>query len=262
MTNQQREAERLYLQGKKYKEIAERLDVNVNTVKSWKSRLGWEREKVATDTQPTQPRKRGGQPNNKNSIRNKGGTGAPKNNGHAVKHGMFRQYMPDDEETLGIYDSAQESDGASMLYEMILIKFTNIIRAQKIMFVRDIDDLTQTIKKQKDADDYSEIEYEIQQAWDKQANALTAQARAMSALQSMIKQFVEMTDEDDLRRLKVEKLQQDMHVQREELDIKKKDMEQRHAPPEQPDVSAYIDAMKGEVSEVFADDDDIDEERE
>ena len=38
----------LYKKGLKYKEIAEKLDVSVNTVKSWASRY-WKAEQVATN---------------------------------------------------------------------------------------------------------------------------------------------------------------------------------------------------------------------
>lgn len=61
MSDQQREAQRLYLQGKKYKEIAEALGLNINTIKSWKIRLGWQREKVAITNKKLQPQTRGRQ---------------------------------------------------------------------------------------------------------------------------------------------------------------------------------------------------------
>lgn len=223
MSDQQREAQRLYLQGKKYKEIAEALGLNINTIKSWKSRLGWQREKVATNNKKLQPKTRGAPKGNKNAVMNTGG--APKGNSNAATHGMFRNFMPDDEETRSIYDQAQEVDGASMLYEMILIKFTNIIRAQKIMFVRDQNDITKEVKKTEitggENFETEKTEYEIQFAWDKQAAALTAQARAMNVLQNMIEKFIAMTYEDDSRRLKLVKMQQDIDIAKERLDMEK-----------------------------------------
>ncbi|WP_367881563.1 helix-turn-helix domain-containing protein [uncultured Megasphaera sp.] len=36
-----------YVKGLKYKEIAKKYDVSVNTVKSWQRRYGWKREKGA-----------------------------------------------------------------------------------------------------------------------------------------------------------------------------------------------------------------------
>lgn len=42
MTHQE-QAEKDYLSGMKYKDIAEKYDVSINTVKSWKNRHGWQR---------------------------------------------------------------------------------------------------------------------------------------------------------------------------------------------------------------------------
>jgi len=38
-----KEAEKDYLLGMKYKDIASKYEVSINTVKSWKSRHGWQR---------------------------------------------------------------------------------------------------------------------------------------------------------------------------------------------------------------------------
>lgn len=46
MENHER-AEQDYLAGMKYKDIAEKYDTTINTVKSWKKRYGWSREKGA-----------------------------------------------------------------------------------------------------------------------------------------------------------------------------------------------------------------------
>lgn len=41
--NKQEKAEKDYLSGMKYKDIATKYDVSINTVKSWKNRYGWQR---------------------------------------------------------------------------------------------------------------------------------------------------------------------------------------------------------------------------
>jgi phage terminase small subunit len=46
--NKQEQAEKDYMAGMKYKDIAAKYDVSINTVKSWKSRYGWQRSKGAT----------------------------------------------------------------------------------------------------------------------------------------------------------------------------------------------------------------------
>ncbi|WP_067725347.1 phage terminase small subunit [Oceanobacillus damuensis] len=197
----------------KPKEIAEELGISSSQVRKWKSVDRW-------DDIPDTPRKRGAPYRNKNAVGNKGG-GAPEGNENAVKHGLFRKWLPDDDELIEIYDAAR--DGMSMLdilYEEILISFTNIIRAQKIMYVKDQNDMTKEVKKSKsyesDKDSSEEIEYEIQFAWDKQAKALTSQAAAMRSLSNKIKQYEEMIrtlppeEVKEEHRLRVEKMKADI----------------------------------------------------
>ncbi|OIJ12670.1 hypothetical protein BKP37_12775 [Anaerobacillus alkalilacustris] len=187
---------------KKLKEIAEELGISASQVRKWKCVDRW-------DEIPDTPSKRGAPYRNKNAVGNKGG-GAPEGNQNAYKHGMFAKWLPNDQETKEIYAAVREGMSTlDILYEEILISFTNFIRAQKIMFVKDINDETKVLKKQKkqlenqrvDTDEGSKIEqyevfveeeWEYQHAWDKQAKLLTSQAAAMRALTSKIKQYEEM----------------------------------------------------------------------
>lgn len=212
---------------KQPKEIAEELGISSGLVRKWKSVDKWEEI-------PDIPNKRGAPYRNKNAVGNKGG-GAPLGNENAVKHGLFRKWLPDDNEYQEIYEAARE--GMTMLdilYEEIVISFTNIIRAQKIMFVKDQEDMTKELKKEKvykekvetvnehgeRVEEFEEVstdrEYEIQFAWDKQAKALTAQAAAMRTLTGKIKQYEEMIRSmppDQVKeehRLRIEKMKADI----------------------------------------------------
>lgn len=193
---------------KKPKEIAEQLGVNPSLIRKWKSIDRW-------DDIPEGPRRIGAPLGNQNAVGNKGGPGGPPGNDKAVKHGLFRKFLPDDEDTREIFDGAGEMSTLDMLEGMIKIKITNILRAQKIMFVQDQEDETKVVKKQKRQMEivkekvngeervydivptYIEEEYDIQHAWDKQAKALTSQARAFSELRSMIRQYEEMLRQAD-----------------------------------------------------------------
>lgn len=212
---------------KKPKEIAEELGISSSQVRKWKSVDRW-------DEIPDTPSKRGAPYRNKNAVGNKGGR-APEGNQNAVKHGLFRKWLPDDSELKEIYDAAR--DGMStldILHEEILIGFTNFIRAQKLMYVKDQDDMTKELKKEKFFKEKVEVtnehgetveefvetqgerEYEIQFAWDKHAKLLTAQAAAMRALTSKIKQYEELIrtlPPDEVKeehRLRAEKLRADI----------------------------------------------------
>ncbi|WP_255287102.1 hypothetical protein [Bacillus cereus] len=52
----------------------------------------------------------------------------------------------------------------------------------------------------------SSEEYEIQFAWDKQANFLNAQSRAFAEFRSLIKQFDELAHVNDKRRLELDNM--------------------------------------------------------
>ena len=180
--------------------IADELGVSPEMVRKWKHYYKWEERE---DPRPGAPR------GNKNAVGNKGG--APKGNQNAVKHGLYRKYMPQDEEFLELYDMAAEEDPLEMLWQSIVAQFTAIIRAPKIMFVRDRDDMAKEVKKTEtlSTENYEveKKEWEIQFAWDRYATYLKAQAAAISALNSSIRQFLAVAPEADERRAKIELMQ-------------------------------------------------------
>ncbi|WP_138090865.1 phage terminase small subunit [Halalkalibacterium halodurans] len=208
MADKHIQAEKDYVKGMKYKEIAEKYDVSLNTVKSWKQRHGWSRNKGAPSEKSVRTKSKGGQPGNKNAKGNRGGA-APKGNQNAKTHGLFAKYLPP--ETLEIVNDMDALDPLDILWMSIQMKFASIMRAQQIMHVTGKDDLTKELKKEKHSSSDSgsswEEEYELQFAWDKQANFLNSQSRAMSELRNMLKQFVEMADYNDYRLLEIKKMQ-------------------------------------------------------
>lgn len=166
-----------YISGMTYKKIAEKYDVTASTVSSWKSRYWNKWDKDSKGYRNSSP---------------------PLKNQNAKKHGLFSKHLPKD--TLEIMDELSESDPCDILWNNIMIQYTAIIRAQKIMFVEDKDDATHEIIASGEAGETIQIE----QAWEKQANFLNSQSRAMTTLSGLIKQFVVAADESDERRKKVE----------------------------------------------------------
>ncbi|MEK3771107.1 phage terminase small subunit [Paenibacillus sp. FSL R5-0887] len=185
-------AEQDYMTGMKYKAIAEKYGVSLNTVKSWKKRHGWNRDKGAPSPKQVHPNRGGAPPGNQNAAGNRGGS-APKRNKNAEKHGLFSKYLP--AESLTIMEQLQTQAPLDILWDNIMIQYTAIIRAQQIMYVKDRDDSTTTLIEEKDGN-VSGKKWEVQQAWDKQASFLTAQSRAMTTLQGMIKQYDELLKTD------------------------------------------------------------------
>jgi phage terminase small subunit len=224
----------------KLKDIATKLDVSDSQIRKWKNQDKWDDSLKGNVTKSNSNVTKRGAPKdnryaaghgapkgNQNALGNSGGLGGPIGNDKTVTHGLFRKFLPDDEETREIYDAADEMSPIDALWIKIKIMFTNLIRSQKIMFVRDHDDITSELKKKKtfysDQMETEEVEYEIQFAWDKQATLLNAQSRAMTTLASMIRQYEEMCRQDDAdeeQRMRIEKLKLDVEKLKSDEDEK------------------------------------------
>ncbi|HDF4104536.1 TPA: helix-turn-helix domain-containing protein [Clostridioides difficile] len=174
-----------YLKGLKYKEIAEKYNVSLSTVKSWATRY-W-KQKGCNQPKKVATKKRGA------PIGNKNATGPPGNK-NAEKFGFFSKYLP--EETQDLINEIKNKDKFDILWEQITIQYAAIIRAQKIMYVKDKEEMIKELKKHESTENGEKIEYEFQFAWDRQASFLNAQSRAMSELRSLIKQYDEMIHKD------------------------------------------------------------------
>ena len=177
------QAQELFQQGFKLIEIAKKLSLPEGTVRRWKSVYKWGSERSDSKAS-VRSKNRGGQPGNKNAF----GHGAPKKNSNAERHGLFRKYLP--EEAFSIIAEMPE-DPLDVLWDQIQIAYAAIIRAQRIMYVADKDDKTVEKVAEQDGRVIGE-KWEVQQAWDKQANFLKSQARAQGELRSLIKQYNEL----------------------------------------------------------------------
>lgn len=179
------EALALYRQGLKLIEIARKLDIPEGTVRRWKCTYKWDSER----SEPEKPnaRKRGGQPGNRNRA-------APKGNKRAEKFGFYSKYLP--EETMEDIRRTPGRRSAGPARDQIRFSYTAILRAQRIAYVKDAEDKTiEKIEDRSGTESWGE-KWEVQQAWDKQANFMKAQARAMDTLRGLIKQYDEMLHND------------------------------------------------------------------
>lgn len=182
------DAKQDYLNGMKYKDIAAKYDVSLNTVKSWRQRHGWQRGAHKKG-------KKGAPSKNEYAVGNAGGA-APIHNKNAVTHGLFAKWLPDD--TSDILQVVEQQSPADIIWQNITLQYTAIIRAQQIMYVNDHNDLSDEI-----SGSGMGTTYDVQYAWDKQAAFMAAQSRAMGTLGNLIKQFVAIADENDIRRKRI-----------------------------------------------------------
>ena len=166
---------------KKLKDIASDLGVSETQIRKWKNLDKWNGNVTNQSKGNVTKRKRGGQPGNHNAT-------GPPGNKNAEKFGFFSKYLP--EETVSIIQE-MPTDLLDILWHEIQIAYAAIIRAQQIMYVKDKSDKTVEKVEKKDGNVIGE-RWEVQQAWDKHANFLKAQARAMSDLRGSIRQYDEL----------------------------------------------------------------------
>ena len=228
------------------REIAKKLNVDEKKVAVWKQRDKWNVVQQSK-TNVVQQKRKGAPPGNKNAK----GHGAPKRNSNAVTHGFLTKFLP--EETREIMESLNERPPADLIWDQIQIQYAAIIRAQRIMFVKDQDDLTKELKRTKegysDSGSSSEEEYELQFAWDKHAAFLTAQSRAMAELRSLIKQFDDMASINDERRLRLEQMR--LNIDKSKAELAQLNGETEGNAHDQ--VNSYVKALEGQIEDVFAD---------
>ncbi len=165
------------------KSIAEELQVSEEQVRKWKNQDKWDKVTLPNENSNITKQK-GAQPGNKNAA----GHGAPKKNSNAEKHGLFRKYLP--EETFSIIEEMPDSP-LEIVWHEIQIQYAAIIRSQQIMYVRDKEDKTIEKVEEKKGNVLGES-WEVQQAWDKQANFLKAQSTAISTLKNTVKDYLEL----------------------------------------------------------------------
>ncbi|CAK7061024.1 MAG: hypothetical protein EUB_03497 [Eubacterium sp.] len=223
--------------------IAEMLDISEKTVGGWKCKDKWSERLngvLQTDKRST-PKQKGGQPGNKNAT-------GPPGNKHAEKFGFFSKYLPP--ETKEIFDAVQDADPIDLLWHQIQIQYAAIVRAQRIMYVEDIDDVTTTKISESFGEASSSERWEVQQAWDKQASFLQAQSRAMKTLQSLFKQYDELLKSD----LATE--EQKARIDRLKAEIAKVEAENKErAGVEQPGDDGFLEALNSSAAEDWADED-------
>lgn len=194
------------------KEIAEKLNISVNTINSWRAKEKW-RNKIKGQFEP----------GNKKAV----GHGAPKGNLNRLKHGEYcdpskfldkgflAKYIPT--VTKNIIKGVLENGVThlDMLWDNIVLLYSSIIRSQKIMYVKNQDDITKVKTKEAYGEASHTDEWEYQFAWDKQERFIKAQSSAMKTLNSMVKDYEELLHKNwDLateeQKLRIEKLKLDI----------------------------------------------------
>ncbi|PFW65292.1 phage terminase small subunit [Bacillus sp. AFS075034] len=208
-------------------EIAEELGISEGTVRGWKNKDKWNdklngtfrkiERNVPKDKERSKPKNKPGKPalkENQYAKGNKGGS-APARNTNAVKHGLFRKIIPqDDLRAMELLEEIENHGELDMLWNSIQLQYFNILNSQHIMHVRGQNDISkETISESMNGEAYT-----VQFAWDKQANLLNAYAKAMNTLTSMIERFNKLANVDDERRMKLEQMK--LGIEKTKAEIK------------------------------------------
>lgn len=238
-----------YKNGMKYKEIAEKYGVTLNTVKSWKTRK-WNKDDTEKGVHTKTTKGKGVHTKNEsattsdelveivmdeppkkdNRVKRRSGNPNPSNqftkrNRAAMIHGLRSKFFYD--EQIEIMEALQEFDVVDQLWLQIEISFSAIIRAQKIMWVEDQFDHLSEVSGQSSGESGSGETYKVVYAHERFESYIKAQTRAFAEHRSLVKQFMDMTTEDDERRLKLEQMQLNINKTKAEIDSLNKDNKQQ-----------------------------------
>ena len=246
------EAKRIWLESGgqiALKNIAQQLGVSDSQVRNWKVADDWENSGIVAQQNMNRgatKRKPGAPKGNKNAVGNIGGPGGPVGNDKAVTHGFFRRIFPDDPDTHAIINEIEQLDPLDIIWQNIVIQYTAIARAQRIMHVHDATDHSEFVISESIGVDGAESHTRlVQPAWDKHANFLQAQSRAMKTLEGLIARYEELLPgalKAEEKRMRIEKL-------RAEVD--------RMRNPDgliETEDDGFLDALKGRAAEVWSDD--------
>ena len=133
------QAEADYVAGLKYKEIAEKYGVSLNTVSSWKKRHGWCKNGAPKKSAPK--RKNGAHKappapkGNQYALGNRGGH-APPGNRNAVTHGLFARIIPNGD--MELLEESGQIKGLEYELQVARYKVNRLIREQQQQQMRGV----------------------------------------------------------------------------------------------------------------------------
>ncbi|WFA10347.1 helix-turn-helix domain-containing protein [Tissierella sp. Yu-01] len=228
-----------YLNGMKYKNICDKYDISINTLKSWIKRYKWSEEKKEKSKKGAPKKKRGAPLNNKNAVGNDGG--APPGNLNAIKHGAYQSIYADmlSAEEQILFNMIQPTVNIDEEIKILRLKIARLLGREKTFFYNMFG-----IKVEKDISEEDRI---------KGINECMDQLRRLIDLKSSM-----LTDTEKLQ-LDKEKFEFQKYKSDIELQLKKEKLEieklKANEEDEEHEDDGFLDALKGQVSEVWEDED-------
>lgn len=122
-------AKKDYMAGLKYKDICQKYDLSMNTLKSWVKRYNWADERKNKGKKGAHKKKRGAPKGNKNAVGNAGGPGGPPGNKKAVKHGVYETVIRDrlTPEEQAVFDALPAEDDLTQEIRILRFKLLRLL---------------------------------------------------------------------------------------------------------------------------------------
>lgn len=111
---------------------------------------------------------------------------------------------------MAIMDEIHGDNPLDLLWDNIQLQYVAIVRAQKLMYVKNQKDKTKEKIEYKDGNVIGE-KWEVQQAWDKHETFMNAQSRATGTLLRLVKEYDELLHKNwdtatDLQKAQLEQI--------------------------------------------------------
>lgn len=122
------------MKGMKYKDICDKYNISMNTLKSWVKRYKWSDERKKLKKKGAHKSKRGAPLNNKNAIGNNGG--APPGNLNSIKHGAYQSIYADmlNTEDKILFNMIQSSTNIDDEIKLLRLKIARLLNREKSFF--------------------------------------------------------------------------------------------------------------------------------
>lgn len=221
----------------KQKDICDKYNISINTLKSWIKRYGWSEEKKNYNKKGAPKNKRGAPLNNANAIGNDGG--APPGNLNAIKHGAYQSIYADmlNTEDQILFNIIQPSINVDDEIRLIRLKIAKLLNREKDFFYNAFG--MKVVKEISEEDRTAGI------------NA------CMDQLRRLIETKASMITDTEKLQLEKEKFEFNKYKSDIELQLKKERLEldkiKIQAEDEEYEDDGFIDALKGQISEVWED---------
>ncbi|MGR6899560.1 phage terminase small subunit [Rummeliibacillus sp. BSL5] len=234
------------------RKIAEMLGCPEKSIGGWKSKDKWNKKLngvLQTDERstpnskaPLKASKAKGE-EEKKSYRSNPKNQFTKRNEASVKHGFYRKWLPQD--MLEIIEDTKTMTLADRLWFQIETKFASLIQLHKIMFVENRFDTLREEDMTADGQTGSSTRYKVVYAFEQYAEYIKTEARLTAEWRNVVKQFLELSDEYDERRMKLEQMQ--LNIEKTKTDIERNNIAIRKETGEEEEYEddGFIEALGG-----------------